>query len=185
MTDRQRCTQAPQGAAAAAAVRHRAALPALETPRLRLRVPVMADLPLWTRIFASEEATQFGGPFDAEEAWANFSTYVAGWLLHGHGLWSVERRSDGALIGFVHLGLEWGDAEPELGWMFAPEARGQGYAAEAASAARDFGFDLLDTFVSCIDQTNAPSARLAARLGAVPDASPYAGVNVWRHGRLG
>ncbi|MEM1315882.1 MAG: GNAT family N-acetyltransferase, partial [Pseudomonadota bacterium] len=62
-------------------------------------------------------------------------------------------------------------------------ARGQGFAAEAAAAARDQGLAMLDGLVSYIDADNAPSSRLARRLGAVLDRadSLRLGVDVWRH----
>ncbi|MEO0682084.1 MAG: GNAT family N-acetyltransferase [Pseudomonadota bacterium] len=182
---RPRCTRPPQGAAAEAARRHRDALTMLETPRLILRAPALDDLPLWTALHAGPDGRHLGGPLDAEQAWDGFCVYVAGWLLHGHGLWTVERKDDGAAVGFVLIGLEWDDEAPELGWLLTPEARGRGYAAEAAAAARDAGLSMLGGLVSYIDADNAPSNRLAQRLGAELDRadSLRLDVNVWRHGR--
>ncbi len=187
-----RCAQAPTGAAKTAAQMHQGTVPVLQTERLFLRSPRIEDLSLWTEIFTGPEAEGFGGPYSAEDAWTEFSYYTAGWLLHGHGLWAVERRADGALLGFVHLGLEWDDPEPELGYLFGAHARGQGYALEAADAARTFGLGLLgkDQFVSYIDPGNAASNALAARLGARRDATAEAAIleqdgeltHVWRHG---
>ena len=185
MTPAPRCTRAPTGAAARAAALAGACVPVLETARLRLRAPRLHDLPGWTAIFADWP----GEPMDAEEAWTEFGTYTAGWLLHGHGLWAVETQ-DGALVGFVLLGLEWEDYEPELGWMILPEHRGQGYATEAAAAARDYGRSLLPDFVSYVDPQNTASSRVAARLGARRDreaeaailASDGGAIEVWRHG---
>ena len=63
------------------------------------------------------------------------------WSLLGYGYWAVERREDGAMIGQIGFadfkrdmapGIE---DLPEMGWMFAREASGQGYATEAAAAA--------------------------------------------------
>ncbi len=192
MTGTPRCTHAPQGAATLAAERAGAAVPRLETERLRLRALRMRDLPAWTEILCGADLAHVGGPHDAETAWEAFSIYASGWLLHGHGLWTVERRADGTLLGFVHLGLEWDDEEPELGWMFLSEHRGQGYAAEAARAARDHGLRLLGAgrFVSYVAPGNGPSNRLAERIGGRRDAPTEAAlrassnesVNVWRHG---
>ncbi|MEM6441036.1 MAG: GNAT family N-acetyltransferase [Pseudomonadota bacterium] len=184
-----RCTRWPEGAAAEAARRHRDALKTLETARLVLRAPTLDDLPLWTELLAGPDARHLGGPLDAEEAWEAFCVYVAGWLLHGDGLWTVDRKAatedheSGAAIGFVLIGLEWGDEEPELGGLLTPEHRGQGYAAEAAAAARDEGLAMLGGLVSYIDADNAPPGRLARRLGAVLDRadSLRLGVQVWRH----
>ena len=186
-SDTPRCTQPPTGAAARAAEGHRASIPVIETERLRLRAPRIDDLGAWTHAWLLDFAEPGDG---AEKAWIEFSYYAAGWLLHGHGLWSVERREDGTLVGFVLLGLEWDDDEPELGYVFLREHQRQGYAREACTAARDFGLTLLGTFVSYVDPGNAASNRLAESLGATRDATAEARINmdeddaihVWRHG---
>jgi len=166
-----------------AAQRVRADMPRLETARLVLRAPVVADCTVWERVWASSDATM-----TPERAWEEFCVYTAGWLLHGHGLFTVEHRQTGAVLGFVLLGLEWEDAEVELGWGFLPEARAKGYATEAASAARDHGLALLGAghLVSYIDPLNTASTAVAQRLGATRDAaaSHAIGDDVWRHGDL-
>ncbi|MEM9144838.1 MAG: GNAT family N-acetyltransferase [Pseudomonadota bacterium] len=178
------CTQAPVGAAAEAARCYAGALPVLETERLRLRAPEVGDFPLWARISAGPGSEYLDGPASPAAAWETFCGSVACWLLHGHGPFTVLRRADAAGLGFVFLGYEWADEEPELGWFFAEEARGQGYATEAAAAVRDWGLGLMPEFVSCVRVSNAPSNALAARLGARIDAEASArlGGNIWRHG---
>lgn len=171
---------------------HSASVPVLETARLRLRAPRVADLSAWTLQYTAPEAEYLGGPFDDPEctAWEEFAYYTGAWMLYGHGLWTAERTDDGAVVGFVHLAIEWDDWEPELGWHLIPEARGQGYAQEMASAVQAFGLELLETFVSYVDPRNAPSNALAKRVGARRDAAVEARiksvdgevVNVWRHG---
>ncbi|MBF9035385.1 GNAT family N-acetyltransferase [Rhodobacterales bacterium HKCCE2091] len=189
MTRIPRCTEAPTGPAAEAAARHRAGLPVLETARLRLRIPTMDDLPVWTSLYVAHFDERNGG---AERAWEEFNYYTAGWLLHGHGMWCVERKSDGAAIGFVLLGLEWSDDEPELGYMLVDAAQGQGFATEAVTAARDHAMALFGPggFVSYIDPDNAASEAMATRLGAERDRAEEArvlkeegeDVHIWRHG---
>ena len=180
-----RCTLPPAGAPAARAARLAAGVPRLRTARCVLRAPSLADLPLWRALMQGEDADHLGGPLGNEDAYLAFCGYVAGWLLHGHGIWSIERTGDGALLGFALIGLEWGDAEPELGWLLAPHARGQGYAAEAARAALAHARGLYPSVVSYVALSNAASARLAARLGARRDAAAEAamggGAEVWRH----
>ena len=86
------------------------------------------------------------------------------------------------------MGFEPGDQVPELGWLFLPEARGQGLATEAAAAARDHAlrvFGLTD-LVSYIDPSNAPSRRVAERLGArldgsITDPGSDDWAEIWRH----
>jgi RimJ/RimL family protein N-acetyltransferase len=179
---------APGGAAAVAAERVAAAVPVLETARLRLRAPRISDFDAYAAIVCGPRGVHVGGPLDREEAWLDFAQMVAGWMLRGHGLWSVETRGDGHLVGFVPLNHEYGDPEAELGWLFVEAAEGQGYASEAARAARGFAFDRLGfaTLVSYVAEGNARSERLARRLGAAPDAARHPldpEVRVFRHPR--
>ena len=187
-----RCTQAPQRAAAEAAKLHRGSVPVLETDRLRLRAPIIEDLPAWTAIFEGRDAKHIGGPFEdpAATAWEEFAYYTGCWMLYGHGLWSIERKSDAAHVGFIHLAIEWDDWEPELGWHLNSDARGQGFATEAGHAAVAFGRDLLGTFVSYIHPENTASQGVAKRLGARRDPEMERKIEavegdptqVWRHG---
>lgn len=179
-----RCTRASSDAAAAMAAQYCEPLPVLRTERLVLRPPVLDDFPLFARILSGPGSEHLDGPAAPDGAWDGFCGYVACWLLHGHGPFTVTRRDDGMGLGFVFLGYEWADEEPELGWFFAEEARGQGYATEAALAVREWGLTLMPTFVSCVRTTNAPSNALAKRVGGVldDDASARIGGNIWRHG---
>jgi RimJ/RimL family protein N-acetyltransferase len=181
-----RCTHPPAGLPAERAEALRAQLPVIETERLSLRAATLADFPAWARLLVPDDEGFMGGPHTEEEAWEAFCVYVAGWLLHGHGLWTVTRKSDASALGFVLAGLEWGDAEPELGWMLLPEARGQGLATEAARAARDWalGAGGLDSLVSYVHPGNAASIALAQRLGASRNARnphPAEGALAFRH----
>jgi RimJ/RimL family protein N-acetyltransferase len=174
------------GPAAALAARLCAAVPAIETPRLRLRAPRIEDFDAYAAIVCGPEGVHVGGPLDREEAWLDFAQMVAGWLLRGAGLFSVERRDDGRLIGFVPLNHEFGDPEMELGWFLIPEAEGRGFATEAAEAARrcaaeDLG---LRGLVSYVAEDNPRSIRVAERLGAAPEPARHpedAEVIVFRH----
>lgn len=169
----------PQMAQAAADVQ--AALPRIVTDRLVLRAPVLADFPAYAAILTSDRAVHMDGPLTEEEAWDDFCRLTAIWVLRGHGLWTVE--AEGRLVGFVLIGLEPGDLEPELGWFLTADAEGLGYATEAARAAREHGFATLglSTLVSYIVPDNTASARVAQRLGARADGT-VDGSTVWRHG---
>ncbi len=185
-----RCLQPPTGAAQPAATAHQAVLPVIKTERLTLRAPMMSDFPVWRELLVPDTEGFLGGPRTEEEAWEEFCVSVAGWLLHGHGLWTVELNETNTVAGFVLLGLEWQDLEPELGWMLLPEYRGKGIAYEAAQAARSHGLSLFGDggFVSYVASDNAPSNRLAERLGARRDGAAETEIGdhdqtrVWRHG---
>ena len=165
----------------------RAQLPRIETARTVLRAPVLQDAPAWEAIMVPDAEGHLGGPHTSERAFLEFAATVGLWLLRGHGLWTVTDRDD-RVLGFVLVGFEPGDPAPELGWLFLPEARGQGLAAEAAAAARAHALGPmgLPALISCIDATNNPSRRLARRLGAwqdgeVCDPASGATAELWRH----
>jgi RimJ/RimL family protein N-acetyltransferase len=89
------------------------------------------------------------------------------WRTDGHGLWAVERRADGAFLGFTGIArLPW-LREPEVGWRFVPAAWGRGYATEAGRAALRFGFDVLELpeIVSVTTVGNVRSRAVMERLG--------------------
>lgn len=179
---------AATGPAAEFAARLQSALPVLETERLTLRAPRIEDFEAYAAIGESDRGRYLvADNSDRDALWLDFAQMVACWLLRGHGVWTVETRADAKAIGFVLLGFEPGDHEPELGYLFLPEAEGQGYAQEATRAARAYAFDTLGlkTLVSTIDHGNARSIRLAERLGATRDAAAEAAHNhaiqVFRH----
>lgn len=90
---------------------------------------------------------------------------------HGFTFWAVERKADGAFLGFC--GLKPGaedtpiEGEIEIGWRLAHEFWGQGYAREAAQASLDWGWANLDTpHIAAITNTgNVRSWGLMERLG--------------------
>ena len=158
---------APNAQGAELAARVADAIPTLETERLVLRAPQLSDFDTYAQIVASPRA-RYLTVMSREDAWYDFAQMVAIWSLRGHGMWSVCAKENAQLLGFVVLGFEPEDPEPELGFIFTEAGEGQGYAFEAASAARDFAFDQLgwDTLASFVAKGNERSARLAERLGA-------------------
>ncbi len=159
-----------------------ALIPVLTTARTRLRAPALTDFDLWAEVLCGANTEELGGPFTRDEAFAAFCTAAAMWMLRGHGLWTVQARDGQDILGFVLLGFEPGDAEPELGYLFRACAQRQGLAQEAASAARDHAFGVLrlPALVSYIAPDNLRSAALAHRLGAHADGM-LDGSKVWRH----
>jgi RimJ/RimL family protein N-acetyltransferase len=80
----------------------------------------------------------------------------------------VELASTGTLIGDVVLFFRSRlHRAGELGYVFAPEAGGQGYATEACTAMLGLAFDELGLHrvTARLDARNDSSARMAARLG--------------------
>ena len=91
---------------------------------------------------------------------------------NGFCFWLVERKEDGAILGFC--GLKRADApgstvtgEMEVGWRLREDAWGKGYAKEAAIAAIDAGFDRFgaEEIVALTVRDNQASWGLMKRLG--------------------
>jgi RimJ/RimL family protein N-acetyltransferase len=153
---------------------HRSA-PTLETERLVLRAWRKEDFRPWLAICSEPAVTHhFGGkPMEAEDVFRRLTASVGSWVWNGFGSWAAERRSDGRLIGNIGLFTAWRDLqpefgeEPEMGWIFATEAHGQGLAFEAARAVLDWAeAGLQPTPIwAIIAPANTPSFRLAERLG--------------------
>lgn len=162
-------------------------VPTLETARLTLRAVRLTDFDTFFAILSSERAVYMDGPFERDEAWLEFAHCAAGWLLRGAGYFTAELRQTGEIVGFVGMGMEFGDQEHELGFFLTETAEGKGYATEAAEAVRDFalGFQEVPSLVSYIDPPNTASAAVAERLGATRDSDAEnlfeEPVQVWRH----
>jgi len=143
-------------------------IPILQTERLLLRGWKEADLDPFARMMTDPEVARFiGGVQPRSSVWRAIAMYAGLWMLRGYGLWVVERKSDGAFLGRVGLWQPESWPGLELAWSLDRPYWGNGYATEAAKAALDHGFRKLAVpkLVSLIDPDNAPSQRVARRLG--------------------
>lgn len=180
--------RSPTGPALAIAEAMAAAVPAIETARLRLRAPSLSDWPAYEVVFTSDRARFMGGPFSTEDAFGDFAQGVAGWMLRGAGMWTITAKGRDEAIGWLYLWQEWGDPEPEIGWVLVEAAEGKGFAEEAARAVLPLATRLYGSggFVSYVDEGNAASARLAEKLGARRDPAAEValgepGLLIFRH----
>ena len=174
---------APTGPAVAIVTPIAAAVPTLTTARLRLRAPRNDDFALYAQIAATADGTDPMEPATRKALWLDYAQMAAGWLLRGAGVWAIERRADGALVGFLPLNHEQGDPELEIGWFLATPFRGHGYATEAARAGLAFAFGALarPSLVSYVDPANTASAAVARRLGGEQQPDLQDGCLVFRH----
>ena len=140
-----------------------------ETDRLRLRGWRPSDFDVYAAYFAHEDTARFvGGQMSRQKAWRLFAAVVGHWTLKGYGLWAVEEKTGGTFVGCVGLWEPEGWPEFELGYGLTTGAQGQGYATEAGARSRQFAYQEIGatTVVSYIHPENAPSKRVAERLGA-------------------
>ena len=116
-----------------------------------------------------------GSTRSAVDAARYISSFEREWNERGFGLFAVEARQTGNLIGFT--GLSRPDFLPEvlpsveIGWRFSKPSWRKGYATEAAIAALSFGVNQLGiTDIVSICQTgNSASVRIMQKLGMIFD----------------
>lgn len=150
---------------------------AFETERLRLRQWREADYAAFAALNADAEVMRyFPAPLSRAESDAMADRCRGLIAAKGWGLWAVERKTDGAFLGFVGL-HEPAAALPfapcvEVGWRLARHAWGYGYATEAARGALAYGFGHLglDEIVFFTALANARSRAVMQRIGMQEDA---------------
>lgn len=149
-----------------------------ETPRLVLRQWRDADRAALAALNADARVMEhYPAALARDESDALLERMRADIALRGWGNWALERKADGALLGFTGLrpvreDLAFAPAI-EVGWRLARHAWGEGYATEAAREALRVAFEVLELpeVVSYTAATNARSAAVMRRLGMVADAS--------------
>ncbi|MBR6301097.1 MAG: GNAT family N-acetyltransferase [Clostridia bacterium] len=122
-------------------------LPVLETSRLRLRPLKMGDAQDMFR-YASDPEVSRHVLWETHESLRDSRRVLRGALRQYRrgepSSYAVERRSDHRMIGTI--GFMWVNLEHrsgEVGYSFARDCWGQGYATEALRAVLQFGFDTL------------------------------------------
>ena len=142
----------------------------LDTERLRLRAFRQEDFETYAAICADPEVMRHlgeGKPLARSDVWRQMAMILGHWQLRGYGLWAVEERATGRLLGRIGFFEPEGWPDFELGWMLRREAWGNGYATEGARRAMAYAFTELgrDHLISLIRPGNDPSIRVAERLG--------------------
>jgi RimJ/RimL family protein N-acetyltransferase len=142
----------------------------LETERLVLRMFREDDFEAYARIFGDPDVARYlgtGKPLDRWEAWRNMVFHIGHWSLRGYGMWAVEEKDSGHLVGRVGAFYPEGWPGFEVGWALARECWGKGYATESARRALASAFTELgrDHVISMIYPENVASIRVAERIG--------------------
>src|SRR5262245_40804058 len=147
-------------------------IPELVTDRLLLRALREDDLDAYPAMGADPEVMRFlgdGHPMNRADAWRQIAMLLGHWELKGFGLWAVEERATGTFLGRIGCLQPEGWPAFEIGYALARHAWGKGFALEAAGASLRYARETLGKreIISLIRPTNAPSIRVATKLGAV------------------
>ena len=142
----------------------------ITTKRLMLREMEEGDLEALFRVLGDKEIMCHYPYFFDEES-------VRGWIrrnqeryqIFGFGLWAVCLKDTGEMIGDCGLTMQIidGQIKPEIGYHIHRDHQRRGYAAEAATAVRDWTFrhTPFQMVYSYMKTANEPSARTAMAYG--------------------
>jgi RimJ/RimL family protein N-acetyltransferase len=147
-------------------------IPELTTPRLRMRGFEAADLDAYAEMMADPEVARYigdGNPLGRADAWRQMAIFTGHWVLRGFGIWVVEERATGKVLGRIGFWEPEGWPGFELAYTLARRYWGKGFAREGARAALAYGRETLGRheIISLIRPSNSPSIRVAEALGAV------------------
>ena len=142
----------------------------LETERLVLQRWTSADCDALFEILSDARVARFiadGKPFTREKT-AEFLAWAEKYERENNFCrWKVIEKSSGNVIGSCGFANPAGSPEIELGFLFAPQSRGKGYATEIAAAATSYGFGKLGfrQIIAMTDLENAASHRVLEKIG--------------------
>jgi len=151
--------------------------PTIETERLVLRNFRREDLDDFAATMADPEIVRCLAvePLSREDALRRIFLAAGQWPISGIGMWAVETKSDGRMVGHVGFFDMERDMEPsligqpEMGWIFDRSVHGKGIALEACQAALAWAAEHFGPveIPAIISPDNMPSMKLAEKLGFV------------------
>ncbi|MFP3878717.1 GNAT family N-acetyltransferase, partial [Bacillus paralicheniformis] len=140
----------------------------MKTDRMILRKMRRDDAENLLEIFSDPTAMEYyPSTKNEKQQWIDWT--LENYEKHGTGLWVAEHKQTGEFLGqcgIVPQEVE-GSDEMEIGYLFKRSVWKNGYATEAASACKQYGFESfhLKKIVSLPDAKNLPSRKVAERIG--------------------
>lgn len=143
----------------------------LETERCIVREIETGDVDRLYEIYAEPSITAYIESLyaDRQEEISYTKDYIANvYGFYGYGMWIVEDRASGNVIG--RAGIEPKEDCAELGYVIAKEYQSQGYATEVCRAILAYARDKLGLTEVCarVRKDNAASVRICEKLGFEP-----------------
>ena len=159
----------------------------LTTPRLNLRSFTLVDAVRFHEILCGKDVLRYfprsdPPPLERVEKWIR--QVLEHWQTHGYGLWAVESRASGELMG--RCGLQWlpETNEIEVDFLLGRPFWGNGYATEAGQASLRFGLEKLavERVVGIVHPENLASQRVLEKIGLTRrERACYFGMDCYRY----
>jgi ribosomal-protein-alanine N-acetyltransferase len=162
-------------------------IPTITTPRLILRAFSKKDTEAMYQILKEKEVLRYFPPTDPPPR-DRVERMIGGLLKHwqerGYGLWAVEAKASGELLG--RCGLQWlpDTEEVEVDFILGKPFWGQGFATEAGRASLQYGFEQLglEKVVGIAHVENIASQRVLEKLGmARLEQKEFFGIECYRY----
>ncbi|MBO5145300.1 MAG: GNAT family N-acetyltransferase [Lachnospiraceae bacterium] len=140
-----------------------------ETQRLRIREITVDDVARLYELYRSRDITRYMEPLfeDPQQETAYTKEYIKNvYGFYGYGMWVIEEKKSGQVIGRAGLEYKEGFEGLELGFMLGADYQHKGYAYEACRAVLDYGVQVLEqsVYYAVVHEKNTPSRRLCERL---------------------
>lgn len=144
----------------------------LDTKRCRVREMTMDDLDALYKIYENPSITRYmEGLYEEREKEAAYTEdYIKSvYGFYGYGLWMIEEKTTGQIIGRAGLSHREGYEEPELGYVIGKPYQNQGYATEVCRAIIQYGMEEIgfSHFNAFVHKENQPSIRICEKCGFV------------------
>lgn len=140
----------------------------LETARLRLDQLTTQHRDLIVRLYTDADVVGGWGaePYKGTELEGAIDRLTHSWQISGFRQYAVMEKSSENELGLLGIRPGRTDNEGELGYVFAPDAWGSGFAVEASAACNADAFQTLPIDQIIADGiTNPRSMRVAEKLG--------------------
>lgn len=145
----------------------------LTSARLIYRAPTSSDLDCLYAVYSDPQTQQFNpsGPMtEKAQAAALLARWTEHWDVHGYGWWAIARReAPDRVIGFGGIAFHdyLGKQRMNLGYRFAVEAWGKGFATETGETALRHALVTLglNEVFGFVRPANLASARVLEKIG--------------------
>jgi RimJ/RimL family protein N-acetyltransferase len=141
-----------------------------ESERLRCRRLTSGDVNAMHAVYGDADAMRWvddGSPLDRAQCAEWIDITQRNYAARGYGMFALELRDSGMVIGFGGLVHPGGQSEAEVKYALRREYWGKGLATEAVCALLDYGARRfrLTRIIATIDPDNVASARVLGKAG--------------------